>query len=185
MNTHVLQSNEAVVAQEKDKMMSEERTHTLSVYVANRPGVLARISQVFSRRGFNIDSLVVSPTIDGRYSRMTIAAKGSYDGLEQIILQLGKLIDVIHCIDHANDVSVIRELALVKIRVEAEARGEAFQICEHFGAKTVDLTDHSMIIMVTGHSDKVDACIDMLRKFELVEMVRTGKVVMARGEEIT
>ncbi len=184
MTTEV-QNKTITISQRKEDDMSDNRTHTISVYVANRPGVLARISQVFSRRGFNIDSLVVSPTIDGRYSRMTIAAKGSHDGLEQIILQLSKLIDVIHCIDHANDVSVIRELALIKIRVESEARGEAFQICEHFGAKTVDLTDHSMIIMVTGHSDKVDACIDMLRKFELVEMVRTGKVVMARGEEIT
>jgi acetolactate synthase I/III small subunit len=165
--------------------MSEIKTHTISVYVANRPGVLARIAQVFARRSFNIDSLVVSPTIDGRYSRMTIAAKGSADGLEQIILQLGKLIDVIHCIDHALDTSVVRELALIKIRVEADGRGEAFQICEHFGAKTVDLTERSMIIMVTGHSDKVDACVDMLRKFEVVELVRTGKVVMARGELVT
>jgi len=170
---------------DREKAMPEIQTHTISVYVANRPGVLARIAQVFSRRGFNIDSLVVSPTIDGRYSRMTIAAQGSADGLEQIILQLGKLIDVIHCIDHAMDRSVIRELGLIKIRVEAAGRGEAFQICEHFGAKTVDLTERSMIIMVTGHTEKVDACIDMLRKFELVELVRTGKVVMARGEEVT
>ena len=165
--------------------MSEIQTHTISVYVANRPGVLARIAQVFARRAFNIDSLVVSPTTDGRYSRMTIAAQGSTSGLEQIILQLGKLVDVIHCIDHAMDTSVIRELALIKIRVAADGRGEAFQICEHFGAKTVDLTERSMIIMVTGHSDKVDACISMLRKFDFVELVRTGKVVMARGEEIT
>lgn len=165
--------------------MSEIRTHTISVYVANRPGVLARIAQVFSRRGFNIDSLVVSPTKDGRYSRMTIAAQGSSSGLEQIILQLGKLIDVIHCIDHFGDGSVTRELAMVKIRVDIAERGEAFQICEHFGAKTVDLTERSMIIMVTGNSDKVEACIDMLMKFEHVEMMRTGKVVMARGEETT
>ncbi len=160
-------------------------THTISVYVANRPGVLARIAQVFARRGFNIDSLVVSPTTDGRYSRMTIAAQGSQDGLEQIILQLGKLIDVVHCVDHAMDTAVVRELALLKIRVASDVRGEAFQICEHFGAKTVDLTERSMIIMVTGHSDKLDACINMLKKFELVELVRTGKVVMARGDEIT
>jgi acetolactate synthase-1/3 small subunit len=165
--------------------MSDIQTHTISVYVANRPGVLARIAQVFSRRGFNIDSLVVSPTTDGRYSRMTIAAKGSTSGLEQIILQLGKLIDVLHCIDHSGDDAVTRELALVKIRVDIAARGEAFQICEHFGAKTVDLTERSMIIMVAGNSDKVEACIDMLMKFELVEMMRTGKVVMARGEETT
>ena len=166
-------------------MSDQIATHTISVYVANRPGVLARIAQVFARRGFNIDSLVVSPTTDGRYSRMTIAAQGSQDGLEQIILQLGKLIDVVHCVDHAMDTSVVRELALLKILVDSDGRGEAFQICEHFGAKTVDLTERSMIIMVTGHSDKLDACINMLKKFELVELVRTGKVVMARGEEIT
>ncbi len=166
-------------------MSEASKTHTISVYVTNRPGVLARIAQVFSRRGFNIDSLVVSSTTDGRYSRMTIAAKGEADGLEQIILQLGKLIDVVHCVDHAMDSAVIRELALLKIRIEAEARAEAFQICEHFGAKTVDLTAGSMIIMVTGHSDKVDACVNMLTKFEVVELVRTGKVVMARGEALT
>lgn len=160
-------------------------THTISVYVANRPGVLARIAQVFARRGFNIDSLVVSPSSDGRYSRMTIASQGSAEGLEQIILQLGKLVDVMHCVDHAMDTSVIREMALVKLRVNVTQRTEALQICEHFAGKTVDLTETSMIIMVTGNSEKLDACINMLRKFDLVELVRTGKVVMARGDEAT
>ncbi|HAS81727.1 MAG TPA: acetolactate synthase small subunit [Verrucomicrobia bacterium] len=159
--------------------------HTISVYVANRPGVLARIAQVFARRGFNIDSLVVSPSIDGRYSRMTIASQGSAEGLEQIILQLGKLVDVMRCVDHATDVAVIREMALVKLRVDTEQRTEALQICEHFAAKTVDLTEKSMIVMITGNSEKLDACINMLRKFEVVELVRTGKVVMARGDEET
>lgn len=157
-------------------------THTISVYVANRPGVLARIAQVFARRGFNIDSLVVSPSSDGRYSRMTIAAQGSPDGLEQIILQLGKLVDVMHCVDHAMDTSVIREMALIKLRVDPVQRTEALQICEHFAGKTVDMTETSMIVMMNGNSDKLDACINMLRKFDLVELVRTGKVVMARGD---
>ncbi len=162
-----------------------QMTHTISVYVANRPGVLARIAQVFARRGFNIDSLVVSPSTDGRYSRMTIVSQGSASGLEQIILQLGKLIDVIRCVDHAMDTSVIREMALIKLRIDSSRRAEALQICEHFACKTVDLTETSMIIMVTGHSEKLDACINMLRKFDLIELVRTGKVVMARGDEET
>lgn len=166
-------------------MIEGSKVHTISVYVANRPGVLARIAQVFSRRGFNIDSLVVSPSSDGRYSRMTIAAQGDENGLEQIILQLSKLVDVINCVDHEMDESVIREMALVKIKADAAQRAEAFQICEHFAAKTVDLTDASMIIMVTGNSEKLDACIKMLSKFDLIELVRTGKVVMARGEDVT
>lgn len=161
------------------------RVHTLSVYVVNKPGVLARIAQVFSRRGYNIDSLVVSPSVDGRYSCMTIAAKGSIDGLDQIIKQVGKLVDVRHCTDHAFDQAVVRELALVKIKVGADKRTHALQICEHFSAKTVDLTETSMIIRIVGTSEKLDACLNMLGKFEIVELVRTGKVLMARGEEAT
>ncbi len=158
-----------------------DTTHTLSVYVANKPGVLARIALVFARRGFNIDSLVVSPSTDGRYSRMTVAAKGSQEGLEQIIQQVGKLIDVLNCTDHALDEAVVKELALIKIGVNAEKRTEALQVCDHFGARTVDLTEQSMIVMVTGGSDKLDACVRMFEKFGIIELVRTGKVVMARG----
>ncbi len=164
---------------------SDKRTHTLSVYVANKPGVLARVAQVFARRGYNIDSLVVSPSMDGRYSRMTIAAIGSREGLQQIIEQVGKLVDVLHCTDHDYEESVVRELALIKIAVTAAQRTEALQVCEHFGCKTVDLTETSMIVMATGHSEKIDACVNMLNKFKIVELVRTGKVVMARGDQET
>ena len=159
--------------------------HTLSVYVANKPGVLARIAQVFARRGYNIDSLVVSPSADGQYSRMTITALGSAEGLEQIMMQVAKLVDVLRCIDHSNENSVVRELALVKLTVAADDRTEALQVVEHFGAKTVDLGEHSMIAMITGASDKVDACIGMLRKFQIIELVRTGNVLMARGDQTT
>ena len=162
-----------------------DQPHTLSVYVANKPGVLARIAQVFARRGYNIDSLVVSPSMDGRYSRMTIAAKGSADGLDQIMRQVGKLIDVRHCTDHSFEESVVQELALVKIRVAADQRTEALQICQHFGGKTTDLTMTSMIVMITGESGKLDSCIEMLSKFGIIELVRTGKVVMARGDQET
>ncbi len=163
----------------------ETALHTLSVYVANKPGVLARIAQTFARRGFNIESLVVSPAMDGTFSRMTIGCSGSPEGLDQIIKQVSKLIDVISCTDHTGDEAVVRELALVKILCNAEERSQALQIVEHFGCKTVDLTDTSMIIMASGASDKVDAFVGMIRKFHVVELIRTGKVVMARGEQAT
>lgn len=159
--------------------------HTLSVYVSNKPGVLARIAQVFARRGFNIESLVVSPAMDGKFSRMTIGLSGNPDMLEQIIRQVSKLIDVISCTDHTGDESVVRELALVKVRVGAERRAQALQVVEHFACKTVDLTETSMIVMATGDSDKVDAFIRMIKTFDVVELVRTGKVLMVRGDKAT
>ena len=159
--------------------------HTLSVYVANKPGVLARIAQCFARRGYNIESLVVSAGVDGKFSRMTIGITGKPDGIEQIIKQVSKLIDVLRCIDHTGDAAVTRELALVKIRCVTAQRSEALQIVEHFNCKTVDLTDSSMIIMAGGDSEKVDAFVNMIKKFEVIEICRTGKVVMTRGEPIT
>ena len=125
---------------------SEKPIHTLSVYVANKPGALARIAQVFARRGFNIESLVVSPAVDGNFSRMTITCSGEPEGLDQIIKQMMKLVDVLHCIDHTYDTSVMKEMGLIKISVDAEGRSEALQIAEHFGCKTVDLTPESMIL---------------------------------------
>lgn len=160
-------------------------SHTLSVYVANKPGVLARIAQTFARRGFNIDSLVVSASMDGRFSRMTITVKGDPAGLQLVIEALRKLIDVLHCADHTGEDVVTRELALVKLQVAPEARTEVLQIADHFGAKTADLTERSVILQIAGNSDKIDAMIELLRKFKIVELVRTGKVIMARGEQET
>ena len=159
--------------------------HTLSVYVSNKPGVLARIAQVFSRRGFNIESLVVSPAVDGHFSRMTISCSGDPEGLDQIIKQLSKIIDVLHCIDHTYDESVTKEMGLIKIAVDSEGRSEALQIAEHYGCKTVDLTPKSMILQVVGNPDKIDALEEMIAKFRIIELVRTGKVVMSRGDELT
>ncbi len=159
--------------------------HTLSVYVTNKPGVLARIAQCFARRGFNIESLVVSPGMDGEFSRMTIGVTGNPDGLDQIIKQVNKLIDVLRCVDHTGDESVIKELAMIKVAVGAAGRSEVLQVGEHFGCKAMDLTEASMILMCTGNSEKIDALIQMLRKFKLIELVRTGKVVMSRGDQMT
>jgi acetolactate synthase I/III small subunit len=160
-------------------------SHTLSILVNNEPGVLMRICQVFSRRGFNIDSLVVSEGRNANFSRMTIGISGDPQGLDQIIKQVSKLIDVIHCFEHTSADSVTKEMVLIKIKCSPEDRSQALQITEHFGGKTVDLTPSSMIVMITGDSPKVDGAVGMFSQFEIIETVRTGKVVMARGEQAT
>jgi acetolactate synthase I/III small subunit len=159
--------------------------HTLSILVNNEPGVLMRICQVFSRRGFNIDSLVVSEGRNPNFSRMTIGISGDSQGLNQIIMQVGKLIDVIHCFEHTSDNSVTKEMILIKIQCSPNERSQALQISEHFNGKTVDLTPTSMIVMITGDSPKIDAAVGMFSQFTIIETVRTGKVVMARGEQPT
>ncbi|AKJ64409.1 acetolactate synthase small subunit [Kiritimatiella glycovorans] len=156
--------------------------HALSVYVANKPGVLARVAQVFSRRGFNIESLVVSPAMDGTFSRMTIGVSGESEVLDQLIRKVSKLVDVLHCTDHTYDDTVTKEMALIKLAVGSEDRAEALQISEHFGCKTVDLTENSMILMATGDPEKLDALVGMLSKFRMIELVNTGAVIMSRGE---
>jgi acetolactate synthase-1/3 small subunit len=159
--------------------------HTLSVYVNNQPGVLARIALLFSRRGYNIDSLVVSRGRNERFSRMTIGVSGDPKILDQIIKQVNKLVDVIHCFEHTESDSVVKEMILVKLLTGPAHRAEVLQVIEHFGGKTVDLTETSMIIMLTGDSEKIDAAIRLLAAYEIIETVRTGKVVMARGEQVT
>ena len=160
-------------------------SHTLSILVSNQPGVLMRICQVFSRRGFNIDSLVVSEGRNASFSRMTIGISGDPQGLDQIITQVSKLIDVIHCFEHTSANSVTKEMILIKIQCSPAERSMALQIVEHFTGKTVDLTPVSMVVMITGDSPKVDAAITMFSQFNIIETVRTGKVVMARGEQPT
>lgn len=159
--------------------------HTISVLVNNKAGVLMRITQVFARRGYNIDSLVVSRGRNVNFSRMTIGISGDPAGLEQIILQVTKLVDVIHCIEHTESNSVVKELLLVKFLTTKQERTEALQIIDHYGGKTIDLTPTSMIAMINGESSKVDAALSMFSQFEIIETIRTGKIVMARGEQIT
>ncbi len=160
-------------------------SHTLSILVNNQPGVLMRICQVFSRRGFNIDSLVVSEGRNANFSRMTIGISGDPEGLPQIIMQVAKLIDVIHCFEHTSADSVTKEMILIKILCSPDERTQALQITEHFGGKTVDLTPTSMIVMISGDSPKINAAVGMYSQFNIIETVRTGKVVMARGEQPT
>lgn len=165
--------------------MKTQPSHSISLNVSNKPGVLVRISLVFSRRGYNIDSLVVSPSLDGRFSRMNIVASGNPDILQQILLQLNKIVDVLHATDHTNQDIVEKELALIKLKVDSDQRAALLQIVDTFKAITVDITNTSVIVQVTGSSDKLDAIKTMLNEFEVVEFIRTGKVIISRGEEIT
>ena len=165
--------------------ISRGPTHTLSVLVSNEPGVLMRICQVFSRRGFNIDSLVVSEGRNANFSRMTIGISGDPQGLSQIIMQVSTLLDVLQGSEHTDEDAVVTELIMVKFLADEAVQTQALQIIEHFNGKTVDITPTSMIALVTGNSSKIDAALSMFSQFEIIETVRTGKIVMARGEQPT
>jgi acetolactate synthase I/III small subunit len=160
-------------------------THAISVFVNNKPGVLVRVALVFARRGFNIESLVVSPAARGDFSRMTIVCRGDRTNLEQIVKQLQKLIDVVHAVDHTGDAAYGTEIALVKLQASLDRRTQILQIAEHFGAKVVDYGQDSLMLRVYGATDKLDAFIELLRPFGLIELVRSGKILMARGLEET
>ncbi len=159
--------------------------HTISVFVNNKPGVLSRVALTFARRAFNIESLVVSPAVEGRYSRMTITSSGSAETLEQVVKQLAKLVDVVHAIDHTGEDAYATEIALVKIECALNQRTETLQIAEHYKAKVVDYGVDSLILQVHGSSDKIDVFVDLLRPFGITELVRSGKLLMARGRNIT
>ena len=167
-------------------MSGEEKLHTISILVENRPGVLARVSHVFARRGFNLESLAVSRTEDHTVSRITVVVAGDDEAFKQIGQQLFKLIDVIKVIDHTRDDLVGRELALIKVRAEdAATRAEIAQLAELFRAKVVAIDPQTMMLEVTGKADKVDAVERMLEKHEILELVRTGLIVLNRGEKQT
>jgi len=163
----------------------ESPFHTISLFVRNQPGVLTRISMVFARRGYNIESLVVSAARQEGFSRMTITSSGKPEVLEQIIKQLEKLIDVVHAIDHTGLPVIDTEIALVKVEVPLDKRTSILQMVEHYHAKVVDYATESMVIRIAGTSDKLNAFIDLLKQWEIIELVRSGKIVMARGHAET
>jgi len=158
---------------------------TISLLVNDKPGVLVRVALVFARRGYNIESLVVSPSAYGGFSRMTITCSGALDILEQIIKQLAKLVDVVHAIDHTGDESYETEVALVKLAAALDERTQILEVAQHYKAKVVDYGADSLILRVHGESDKLDSFISLLRRFHIEELVRSGKVLMARGETTT
>lgn len=159
--------------------------NTISLLVSNKPGVLIRISLVFARRGFNIDSLVVSQGQTAKFSRMNIEATGEESARNLMLAQLNRLVDVIHAVDHGADDIIHRELALVKISCTPEKRSEALQIAETFRSQTVDISEETITFQITGQSSKLNAFQKMMETFGILEVVRTGKVLISRGTEAT
>lgn len=155
--------------------------HTISVLVENHFGVLARISGLFSSRGYNIHSLCVGVTEDPAVSRMTVVVGGDDQVLEQIVKQLNKLVDIIEVRDITKADFVERELVMVRVGATSKQRGEILEICTVFRAKVVDLASDAVCVEVTGTEDKVEAFIDMMRPFGIRELVRTGRIAMTRS----
>jgi len=158
--------------------------HTISVLVENKFGVLARVAGLFSGRGYNIESLTVAPANNEGVSRMTIVTSGNEQVIEQINKQLNKLIDVIKVIDLTSEGNYVeREMILVKVKASAKAREEILRMTEIFRGKIIDVNAETYTIEVTGSSDKLEAFIQMLNPFGIKELVRTGKVAIARGSK--
>ena len=156
--------------------------HTISILVRNKPGVLVRVALVFARRGYNIESLVVSTDVaNGDFSRMTITCSGDPETLEQITKQVTKLIDVVHAFDHTGQSVYETEVALVKLACKVSERTEILQAAELYAAKVVDYGVDSLILRIVGAAEKLDVFLSLLRNYQIVELVRSGKIVMTRG----
>ena len=158
------------------------KKHILYALVENKSGVLARVAGLFSARGFNIDSLAVGETEDPRFSRMTIVVAGDDAVLEQVRKQLDKLVNVVKVQDFSETPVVERDLLLVRVNVGAERRGEILDLVQVFRARVVDVGQEDMIIELVGTEDKVEALLDLLRPYGIMEMARTGRVAVARAE---
>jgi acetolactate synthase-1/3 small subunit len=159
----------------------EPRTHTISVLVENKFGVLSRVAGLFSARGYNIESLSVGETLDESVSRMTIVVRGDEFVIEQVTKQLHKLIDVIKVSDLTDDSHVERELVLVRVNAEPQLRAEILRTADIFRAKVIDVTPTSFTLEATGDEGKLEAFLELLRPMGIQEVVRTGKVAIARG----
>ncbi|HEX5018907.1 MAG TPA: acetolactate synthase small subunit [Actinomycetes bacterium] len=155
--------------------------HTLSVLVEDQPGVLARIASLFSRRGFNIESLAVGPTEHPGMSRMTIAVSVDDLPLEQVTKQLNKLVNVLKIVELDPAISVQRELLLVKVRADAESRSQVLETVQLFRAKVVDVSPESVVIEATGNAEKLEALLRVLEPFGIKELVQSGMVAVGRG----
>lgn len=155
--------------------------HLLSVLVENKPGVLARIAGLFSRRGFNIDTLAVGPTDDENFSRMTIVLDAEEHSLEQITKQLHKLVNVVKITEFRQGEAVNRELVLYKVKSNAKNRAQIIEIADIFRAKIIDVSKDNVIIEVTGTRTKLQAIEDLLSQYGIIELARTGKVALSRG----
>ena len=155
--------------------------HTLSVLVENKPGVLARVAGLFSRRGFNIESLAVGPTEMADVSRMTIVVDAADTALEQVTKQLNKLIHVLKIVELERDVSVQRELQMVKVSANGQTRSEIIEIADVFRSKVVDVDVDTITIEATGAPDKLEAMVRLLAPYGIRELVRSGMIAVGRG----
>jgi len=155
--------------------------HTLSVLVENKPGVLTRVAALFSRRGFNIDSLAVGPTEIPEISRMTVVVDVEGTALEQVTKQLNKLIEVLKVVELEASGSVQREIILVKVRADAAMRSQIVDTIQLFKAKVVDVTTDAVVVEATGNTDKLRALLDVLEPFGIKELVQSGMVAVGRG----
>jgi len=176
----------AIVPKPATTFYPSSALNTISILVRNKPGVLVRIALVFARRGYNIESLVVSAdAANAAFSRMTITCSGDPETLEQIIKQLTKLIDVVRAIDHTGQQVIETETALVKLKCKLDERTELLQISEQYNAKVVDYGPDSLVLRLYGVSAKLDAFFELMQQYNVVELMRSGKVLMARGLEAT
>src|SRR5215213_11803919 len=157
------------------------RKHVLSILVENRPGVLARIAGLFSRRGFNIETLAVGPTEDPQISRITLTVDGAVHPIDQVTKQLHKLVNVIKIRDLEPDTTVAREMALFRVNAAVESRAEIMQFAEIYEGKIVDVSRRSLTIEITGTQDKIDSFERMIRPHGLIEMARTGEVAITKS----
>lgn len=155
--------------------------HTLSVLVEDKPGVLARVAGLFSRRGFNIESLAVGPTEQDDVSRMTIVVSVDELPLEQVTKQLNKLVNVLKIVELEPSTAVQRELLLVKVRADATVRSQVLETVQMFRAKVVDVSPEALTVEATGTADKLDALRRMLEPYGIREMVQSGMVAIGRG----
>ena len=159
--------------------------HSISLYVANKPGVLMRVAMVFSRRGFNIESLVVSKAHDPQFAQMNIVATGDARSLDQILKQLNKLVDVGHARDNTEMDVIEREMVLVKVQCRPDSRRDVLEIAHVFGCEILHMDEGTAILQVSGQTEKLDAFDRMLDQYGVVEIIRSGKMIISRGPEIT
>lgn len=162
-------------------MATQTQRHTISVLVENRPGVLSRITGLFARRAFNINSLTVSPTERPDISRITVTADVESEPLEQIIKQLNKLLHVLKIVDLDDDNTVNREIMLVKVATNARTRADVLEIVQTFRVRVVDMHPESLVIEATGARGKLDSLLRLLEDYGVIELVRSGSVALTRG----
>ena len=165
--------------------MDRGSKHVISLLVDNRPGVIARVAVLFTRRGFNIESFVGAPTGYDGLSRLTIVVKGDDRQIENITKQLNKLVDIIKVSDFSPHETVERELAIIKVEIPEEKRPEVIQIVEVFRGKIVDVGTRTLTLEITGDEEKINAMVTLLKSYKVKEIIRTGRVAMKRGSKST